>query len=97
RRPGFHGMRSRRARHREHRHPAGQWTMTGPAPDGREQVLVMAKPDGHARSCSAADVRLLCGCWADVVAWLQGADPDDLNHAGVVAAVAGKAALRMPR
>lgn len=71
--------------------------MTGPAPDGREQVLVMAKPDGHARSCSAADVRLLCGCWADVVAWLQGADPDDLDYAGVVAAVAGKAALRMPR
>ena len=71
--------------------------MTGPDPDGREQVLVIAKPDGHARSCSAADVRLLRDCWADVVSWLQGADPDDLDHAGVVAAVAGKAALRMPR
>lgn len=71
--------------------------MTSPAPDGREQVLVMVKPDGHARSCSAADVRLLRSCWADVVSWLQGADPDDLDHASVVAAVAGKAALRMPR
>jgi hypothetical protein len=70
--------------------------MTGHAPDGREQVLVMVKPDGHARSCSAADVRLLHGCWADAVSWLQGADPDDIDHAGVVAAVAGKAALRMP-
>jgi hypothetical protein len=71
--------------------------MTSPAPDGRERVLVMAKPDGHARSCSAADVRLLRNCWADVVSWLQGADPDDLDHPSVVAAVAGKAALRMPR
>lgn len=71
--------------------------MTGPVPDGRGQVLVMAKPDGHARPCGTADVRLLHGCWADVISWLQGADPDELNHAGVVAAVAGKAALRMPR
>lgn len=71
--------------------------MTSPAPDGRDQVLVMAKPDGHARSCSASDIRLLRSCWADVVSWLQGADPDDLDHASVVAAVAGKAALRIPR
>jgi hypothetical protein len=71
--------------------------MTALAPDEYGQVIVMAKPDGHARPCSAADVRLLHGCWADVVSWLQGADPDDLDHAGVVAAVAGKAALRIPR
>jgi hypothetical protein len=69
--------------------------MTAPGRSG--QVLVMVKPDGHARPCSAADVRLLYGCWADIVSWLQGADPDDLEHAGVVSAVAQKAALRMPR
>jgi hypothetical protein len=37
------------------------------------------------------------GCWRDTIAWLRGADPDDLEHASVVAAVAEKAALRMPR
>jgi hypothetical protein len=57
----------------------------------------MAKPDGHARPCGAAGVRLLHGCWRDVIGWLQGADPDDLEHTGVVAAVAQKAAVRMPR
>jgi hypothetical protein len=65
--------------------------------DGPGQVLVMAQPDGHARPCGAADVRLLHGCWRDVISWLQGTDPDDLEHAGTVAAVAQKAALRMPR
>jgi hypothetical protein len=71
--------------------------MTALTPDGRGQVLAMAKPAGHACPCSAADVRLLHGCWADVISWLQGTDPEDLNHPDVVAAVAGKAALRMPR
>lgn len=57
----------------------------------------MAKPDGFARGCDAADVAKIRGCWRDVVSWLQGADPDELEHSTVVAAVAQKAALRMPR
>src|SRR5262249_23994823 len=97
RRQGLHRVRARRARHREHRDPAGEPVM-GAQPPGRPgQVLVMAKPDGHARPSSAAGIRLLYGCWADLLSWLQGTDPDDLEHAAVVAAVAEKAALRMPR
>lgn len=61
------------------------------------QVIVMAKPDGHARPYSAADIARIHGCWRDTIAWLRGADPDDLEHASVVAAIAEKAALRMPR
>jgi hypothetical protein len=61
------------------------------------QLIVMAKPDGHARTYDAGDIARLHGCWRDVLAWLHGADPDDLEHAGVVAAVAQKAALRAPR
>jgi hypothetical protein len=71
--------------------------MTARPPDGPEQVIVMAKPDGHARLCGIDDVTLIHGCWRDIASWLQGTDPDDLEHASVVAAVAEKAALRMPR
>lgn len=63
----------------------------------REQIIVMAKPDGHARPYGADEITRLHGCWRDTLAWLRGADPDDLEHARVVAAVAQKAALRMPR
>lgn len=61
------------------------------------QVIVMAKPDGHARLCGTTDVARIHSCWRDTITWLRGADPDNLEHAGVVAAVAEKAALRMPR
>lgn len=71
--------------------------MAAEAPSRREQVIVMAKPDGHARLYSADEVARLHGCWRDTLAWLRGADPDDLEYASVVAAVAQKAALRMPR
>lgn len=64
---------------------------------GQGQVLVMAKPDGFARGCSAGDVAKIRNCWRDVLSWLQGADPDEVEHSVVVAAVAQKAALRMPR
>lgn len=61
------------------------------------QVIVMAKPDGHAHPYGTVDVARIHGCWRDTIAWLRGADPDGLEHASVVAAVAEKAALRMPR
>jgi hypothetical protein len=61
------------------------------------QIIIMAKPDGHARPYGTSDVTRIHGCWRDTIAWLRGADPDDLEHASVVAAVAEKAALRMPR
>lgn len=71
--------------------------MAGQPAHGPGQVIVMAKPDGHARPYGAADVARIHGCWRDTIAWLRGADPDDLEHASLVAAVAEKAALRMPR
>lgn len=60
-------------------------------------MLVMAKPDGFARGCDAGDVAKVRACWRDLLSWLQGADPDELEYAAIVAAVAQKAALRMPR
>lgn len=60
-------------------------------------MLVMAKPDGFARGCDAGDVAKVRACWRDLISWLLGADPDELQYAAIVAAVAQKAALRMPR
>ena len=64
------------------------------SPDG---IVLMAKPDGFARLCTTADVKKIRDCWRDTVSWLCGTDPDDVEHADVVAAVVQKAALRMPR
>lgn len=59
-------------------------------------ITLMAKPEG-ARLCTVDEFARIYGSWADIIAWLRGADPDDLKHAEVVATVARKAALRMPR
>lgn len=67
-----------------------------PAGDGTS-LLTMIKPDGFTRTCSAAEIRTIRGAWTDLLAWLRGADPDDLRHAEVIAQVAQKAALRMIR
>jgi hypothetical protein len=64
---------------------------------GAQHIIVMAKPDGHARPCRADEVARIHGCWKDTISWLQGADPDELEYACAVRAVAQKAALRMPR
>lgn len=60
-------------------------------------LLVMLKPDGDRRICTPDEVRLLTEAWDDLLSWLRGADPDDLVHAGLIGAVAQKAALRMVR
>jgi hypothetical protein len=67
-----------------------------PTTDGTS-LLTMIKPDGFTRACSAAEVGTIRAAWADLLAWLQGADPDELRHVGIVAQVAQKAALRMIR
>jgi hypothetical protein len=64
---------------------------------GPGRIVVMAKPDGYARLCDAGDIERIRGCWRDIIRWLTGADPDELEHGEVVATVARKAALRMPR
>ncbi|MGH3886094.1 MAG: hypothetical protein ACRDSZ_05885 [Pseudonocardiaceae bacterium] len=60
-------------------------------------LLVMLKPDGAARTCSHDDVKSIIGAWADLLAWLNGHDFDDLHHRHLVRAVAHKAALHMVR
>jgi hypothetical protein len=60
-------------------------------------LLVMFKPDGDLRTCSSEELHRLHHGWSDVLAWLRGADPDDLSHADLVGMVAQKAALRMVR
>lgn len=60
-------------------------------------LLVIFKPDGDLRTCSSEELQRLNHGWSDVLAWLRGADPDDLSHADLVGIVAQKAALRMVR
>lgn len=58
-------------------------------------LLVMLKPNGAARTCSHDDVKSIIGGWADLLAWLNGRDLDDLHHRDLIRTVARKAALRM--
>ncbi len=60
-------------------------------------LLVMLKPDGAALTCSHDDVKSIIGGWADLLAWLNGHDLNDLHHRDLIRAVAQKAALHMVR
>jgi hypothetical protein len=57
----------------------------------------MIKPDGFARICTEEEIRTAWEVWADVLAWLRGADHDDLAHKAEVDKVAQKAGLRSVR
>ncbi|GAA2001222.1 hypothetical protein [Catenulispora subtropica] len=65
--------------------------------DTAGRLLLMLKPDGYARRCTGQEAQTVRGAWSDVIAWLQGVDPDDLAHAELVGEVAKKAGLRMVR
>jgi hypothetical protein len=60
-------------------------------------LLVMLKPDREVRTCTSEEARRLREAWADFLAFLRGAAPDELTHADLIGLVAQKAALRMIR
>lgn len=60
-------------------------------------LIVMLKPDGAALTCSHDDVKSIIGGWADLLAWLNGRDLNDLHHRDLIHAVAQKAALHIVR
>jgi hypothetical protein len=60
-------------------------------------LLVVVKPDGFSRVCTPDEVGAVHEAWDDLIAWLQGTDPDTLRHSVIVARVAQRAALRMVR
>ena len=53
--------------------------------DDEVRLLTMIKPDGFIRTCTPGVQEAVRAAWADVLAWLNGADPDELSHAAVVA------------
>lgn len=67
------------------------------APAAAPTLLTMAKPDSVQRVCSAEDTRRVWETWGDVVAWLRGADHEQLPHRDVVRQVAQVAGLRSVR
>lgn len=60
-------------------------------------LLVMYKPNGYARVCTAAEVNTVLSAWNSVLLWLRGADPERLPESHHVAHVASKAYLRTSR
>lgn len=60
-------------------------------------LLVMYKPNGYARVCTASEVDSVLSAWNSVLGWLRGADPDGLSESHDVAHIVCKAALQTLR
>lgn len=59
-------------------------------------LLVMYKPDGYTRFCTATEVDSVLSAWNSVLRWLRGANPDELPESYHLAHVTAKAALQTP-